>query len=69
MDNPFKKIGHPLKEVPKELKKKVMEDVSAYLLFLDLATLFSSNYSEAVKSFFEEKNKKITKKLNNGNNN
>jgi hypothetical protein len=62
MDNPFKKIGLPPKEVPEELKEKVMDDVSAFLLFMDVATLFSSNYTEAIESFFkkrEEKRKNI----------
>jgi len=58
MDNPFKKIGHPPRPVPEELKKKVMDDVSAYLLFMDVATLFSSNYTEAIESFFKKRNDK-----------
>ena len=62
MDNPFKKIGQPPKEVPKELKKKVLDDVSAYLLFMEVATLFSSNYSDAVKSFFENRKNNNNKK-------
>ncbi len=58
MDNPFKKIEQPLKEVPSELKDKVMDDVSAYLLFMDVASLFTSNFSEAVESFFKERDNK-----------
>lgn len=55
MENPFKSIGTPPKEVPIELKKKVMDDLSAYLLFMEVATLFSSNYSSAIESFFKER--------------
>lgn len=58
MENPFKKMGQPPKEVPKELKKKVMDDVSAYLLFMEVATLFSSNYSDAIESFFKKRKRK-----------
>lgn len=57
MENPFKKIGKPPKEVPVELKKKVMDDVATYLLFMEVATLFSSNYSAVVESFFKERKK------------
>ncbi len=56
--NPFKEIGHPPEKVPPELKEKIMDDVSAFLLFMDIATLFSANYTEAIKSFFKERKKK-----------
>lgn len=56
--NPFKNIGNPPLQVPIGLKEKVMDDVSAYLLFMDIASLLSSNYSNAIKSFYEERNKK-----------
>ncbi len=58
MDNPFKKIDQPPKKVPDELKKKVMDDASAFLLFSEVATLFSSNYTEAVESFFKNRKDK-----------
>ncbi len=58
MQNPFKRIDQTPKEVPKELKEKVMDDVSAYLLFTEVATLFSSNYTEAVESFFKNRKDK-----------
>ncbi len=50
MDNPFKKIHHPPKEVPKELKKKIMQDIAALLLIKDMASLFLCNYAEVSKS-------------------
>lgn len=57
MDNPFKKIGHPPQPVPKELKKKVMEDVAAFQFFMELAGLFSINYAKATESFFKRRNR------------
>ncbi len=56
MDNPFKKIGQPPKEVPEDLKKKVMGDIAAFKLFMETASLFSVNYAEAAESFFKKKN-------------
>ena len=55
--NPFKKLGQPPKEVPKELKKKVMDDVNSFKLFAEVVSLFSSNYSEVVASFFKKRKK------------
>ncbi|MBT8255885.1 MAG: hypothetical protein KJO23_05020 [Bacteroidia bacterium] len=55
MENPFKKIGHPPKEAPKDLKKKVMDDVSAFKFFVEAVSLFSVNYGQAVESFFKKR--------------
>ncbi len=41
MENPFKHINQPLKEVPEELKAKVMSDIAMAKLLMDLAKLFS----------------------------
>lgn len=60
MENPFQKIGEPLKEVPEGLKKKVMEDISAFKLFSDVVGLFSNNYTKAAESFL--KSRRNTKK-------
>lgn len=57
MENPFKKIGYPPKQVPKKLKRKVMGDVIAFKLFMEVASLFTSNYTEAVESFFKNRQK------------
>lgn len=43
MENPFKQINQPLKEVPKELKAKVMNDIAMAKLIMELAELFSYN--------------------------
>tara|TARA_R110000823_G_scaffold314135_1_gene442768 strand:+ start:119 stop:322 length:204 start_codon:yes stop_codon:yes gene_type:complete len=63
-ENPFKKLGYPPKEVPKELKGKVMEDVALLKFIMDSASLFSTNYSHAIESFFK-KRKKHKKDSNN----
>ena len=56
-ENPFKKIGVPPKEAPKELKKKVMDEVNALKFMMETASLFSTNYGRVVESFFKKKNK------------
>ncbi|RMA58601.1 hypothetical protein [Ulvibacter antarcticus] len=61
MENPFKKLVHPPKEAPPEMKKHVMNDISAFKLFVELGSLFSFNYAKAAEAFFkknEHKNKK-----------
>ena len=54
-ENPFKKIGEPPKEVPKVLKKKVMNNVNTLKFIMETASLFSTNYSNAVESFFKKR--------------
>ncbi|WP_299215135.1 hypothetical protein [uncultured Dokdonia sp.] len=54
--NPFKEIGYPKKEVPKELRKKVLNDVAAVKLLIDMNSLFTANYKNTFSSiFFTEK--------------
>ena len=48
MENPFKNIDKPLKEVPKELKSKVMKDIAIAKLIMELAELFSYNMSHVI---------------------
>lgn len=50
MDNPFKHINQPLKEVPPELKSKVMSDIAMAKLIMDLAALFSYNIGDVIES-------------------
>ena len=50
MDNPFKQINQPLKEVPPELKSKVMHDIAMAKLLMDLAELFSYNLGYIIDS-------------------
>lgn len=54
MENPFKKLDHPLKEVPKELKKRVIDEINAFKLFTEITGLFTSNYTKAMESFFKK---------------
>lgn len=56
-ENPFKKIALPPQDVPEKLKTRVMDDIARIKLFEDLANLFTSNYSNAAKAFFEKKKK------------
>jgi len=57
MENPFKKIGYPPMEPPKELKKKVMADLSTIKLFIDITDLFSAKYMETAESFLKVQGK------------
>ncbi|WP_431157559.1 hypothetical protein [Winogradskyella poriferorum] len=50
MDNPFKHINQPLKEVPAELKSKVMHDIAMAKLLMELAELFSYNLGYIIDS-------------------
>ncbi|WP_299128971.1 hypothetical protein [uncultured Winogradskyella sp.] len=50
MENPFRQINQPLKEVPAELKGKVMHDIAMAKLFMELAELFSYNLGYIINS-------------------
>jgi len=58
MENPFKQINQPLKEVPAELKSKVMHDIAVAKLLMELAELFSYNIGHIIESVTEKRNKK-----------
>lgn len=55
MDNPFKKLGLPRKEPPKEMKNKIMADLSGIKLLIDMTDLFTSKCVETAESFFKIK--------------
>ncbi len=57
MENPFKQIDQPLKEVPAELKSKVMHDIAMAKLFMELAELFSYNLSYIIESVSSKRKK------------
>ncbi len=57
-NNPFKDINKPLKEVPKELKSKVMSDIAMAKLLMDLAALFSYNIGELIESVIKQRKDK-----------
>jgi hypothetical protein len=54
MENPFKKILHQ-EELPKMLKKKVMNDISFITLTIDMADLFTIKYPEAIENILKKK--------------
>ncbi|MCF7567941.1 hypothetical protein L3X37_06115 [Sabulilitoribacter arenilitoris] len=56
MDNPFKHINQPLKEVPQELKAKVMSDIATAKLLMDLASLFSVDMAKIVEQTIKKRN-------------
>ena len=55
MDNPFKHIDQPLKEVPQELKSKVMSDIAMAKLIMELASLFSYNFSYVIETVISKR--------------
>ena len=57
MDNPFKHINQPLKEVPAELKGKVMHDIAMAKLLMDIAELFSYNLSYIIETISSNRQK------------
>ncbi|MEW2919896.1 hypothetical protein AB1A65_00410 [Muricauda sp. ANG21] len=50
--NPFKQLEASLKEAPPEMKQKVMNDIAAAKLIMDLASLFSLNVGSALRKLF-----------------
>ena len=58
MENPFNQINKPLKEVPPELKSKVMSDIAMAKLIMDLAALFSYNFSYVIETVISKREKK-----------
>ncbi|AJR04064.1 hypothetical protein [Siansivirga zeaxanthinifaciens] len=61
MDNPFKYINHPPKEVPEELKDKVMRDIAMAKLIMEIATLFSYNLSHVIETVIKKRKSKNSK--------
>ncbi|WP_439153255.1 hypothetical protein [Winogradskyella sp.] len=57
MENPFKQINQPLKEVPPELKGKVMHNIAMAKLFMELAELFSYNIGHIIDSVTSKRKK------------
>ena len=58
MENPFKDINKPLKEVPVELKAKVMNDIAMAKLLMELAALFSYNIGDLIESVIKQRKDK-----------
>ena len=55
MENPFKYIDKPLKEVPQELKAKVMNDIAIAKLLMELASLFSYNIGDVIETVIKKR--------------
>ncbi|AZQ57482.1 hypothetical protein EJ994_01160 [Maribacter sp. MJ134] len=51
--NPFKGIQGDLKDVPPELRKKVMHDIAIAKLIMEMATLFTGNYSAIIEGMLK----------------
>lgn len=58
MENPFEYINKPLKEVPEELKAKVMSDVATAKLLMELAHLFSIDVGKIIEATMKQRDKK-----------
>lgn len=57
MSNPFKKVLL-FSEVPKGLKKKVLDDVNMIQLTMDIADLFLVKYPKTITGFFGKNSSK-----------
>ena len=57
MENPFSQIDKPLKEVPPELKQKVMKDIATAKLLMEIAALFSLNLGSVIERTITERKK------------
>lgn len=50
--NPFKELEASFLEAPPGMKKKVMNDIAAAKLIMELASLFSINMGTAMRKLF-----------------
>lgn len=55
--NPFKVLEEDMKNVPPELRQKVMSDVATAKLIMELSTLFTSNFAAVIEGMMKTKNK------------
>lgn len=55
MENPFEHLNQPNKEVPKELKSKVMKDIAMAKFLNGLVTQFSYNVGNLIDSVIKTK--------------
>ena len=59
--NPFKELERSLLEVPPHMKQRVMDDIAAAKLLMDIGTLVSYNYPEAIERTLLKARKKRNK--------
>ena len=55
--NPFKLLQADLKDVPPDMRKKVMADVAMAKLIMDMASLFTSNYTDLIAGLLKTNKK------------
>lgn len=55
--NPFKNLDGDLKDVPPELRKKVMDDVAAAKLIMELSGLFTGSFASIIEGMLQTKSK------------
>ena len=56
--NPFKQLERSLLEVPPHMKQRVMNDIAAAKLVLDVGELVSYNYPAVIEKTLLEKRKR-----------
>ncbi len=56
--NPFSQLNSNLREVPPELRQRVMNDVAIAKLILDMALLVTSNYGSVLSGLFKTNKRK-----------
>ncbi|TDT39537.1 hypothetical protein CLV90_3519 [Maribacter spongiicola] len=56
--NPFKNLDGDLKDVPPELRKKVMDDVATAKLIMELSGLFTGSFASIIEGMLQTKSKR-----------
>ncbi|KQC29719.1 hypothetical protein [Flagellimonas eckloniae] len=56
--NPFEELDKKLREVPPEMRQKVMNDIAIAKLIMDMAILVTSNYSALISGLFKTNKRK-----------
>lgn len=51
--NPFKILEEDMKNVPPELRKKVMDDIAAAKLVMELTSLFTGNFASIIEGMLK----------------
>ena len=51
--NPFERLQGNLKDVPPELRQKVMNDVAMAKLIMEMATLFTKDYAALISGLMK----------------
>ena len=57
-NNPFSQLDTNLREVPPELRQRVMNDVAIAKLILDMARLVTSNYASILSGLLQTNKRK-----------